>query len=114
MLRRGLSDAIFGRLGAMAEIHRLRLGEMLVQAGVIDEHQLSSALADQSRRGRPMGTTLVEMGFLGETELLPALAHQLGVPMARLDGKRLRSRRSRCQRHHDDIEAVHASPRRAM
>ena len=75
----------------MAEIHRLRLGEMLVQAGVIDEHQLSSALADQARWGRPMGTTLVEMGFLGETELLPALAHQLGVPMARLDGKKLRS-----------------------
>ena len=74
----------------MAEIHRLRLGEVLVQAGLIDEHQLSSALADQSRWGRPIGTTLVEMGFLGEAELLPALAHQLGVPMARLNGKKLR------------------------
>ena len=75
----------------MAEMDRLRLGEMLVQAGLIDEHQLSSALADQSRWGRPIGRTLVEMGFLGEAELLPALAHQLGVPMVRLNGKKLRS-----------------------
>ena len=73
----------------MARLRNPRLGEMLIQAGLIDEHQLSAALADQSRWGRPLGATLVKMGFVEESDLLPALAHQLGTPMARLAGKKI-------------------------
>ena len=73
----------------MAPLRNPRLGEMLIRAGLIDPDQLSSALAHQSRWGRPLGATLVEMGFVAEADLLPALAHQLGTPMARLSGKRL-------------------------
>ena len=73
----------------MAPLRNPRLGEMLIRAGLIDNDQLSSALAYQTRWGQPLGATLVEMGFVEEAELLPALAHQLGTPMARLSGKRL-------------------------
>ncbi|MAJ59322.1 MAG: hypothetical protein CBC48_04390 [bacterium TMED88] len=73
----------------MAPLKNPRLGEMLIRAGLIDEDQLSAALANQSRWGRPLGATLVTMGFVQESDLLPALAHQLGTPMARLGGKKL-------------------------
>jgi len=70
--------------------HGPKLGELLIEAGVIDELQLSSALGEQQRWGGRLGLTLVKLGFLGEYELVRALATQLGVPVARLEGKRVR------------------------
>ena len=64
-----------------------RLGEILVQAGVIDEFQLSAALEEQQRRGHRLGMTLVQLGFLAEPDLVRALASQLQIPIVRLDGK---------------------------
>lgn len=68
---------------------RHRLGEILVNAGLIDEFQLRSALADQQRWGGRLGTALVRLGFLDEEDLLKALAGQVGLPIARLRGKRI-------------------------
>ena len=51
----------------MAE--RLKLGELLVQAGAIDQTQLGAALSDQQQFGGPLGMTLVRMGFLDEEAL---------------------------------------------
>jgi type IV pilus assembly protein PilB len=73
----------------MRDRQRPRVGEILVRAGVIDEHQLKAALGEQRRWGRPLGATLVKLGFLEEKELVRALASQLGLPMAVLDGKRI-------------------------
>lgn len=66
-----------------------KLGELLTQAGLIDEDQLRSALGEQRRWGNRLGITLVRMGFLREADLLRTLSRQLGVPVARLDGKRI-------------------------
>ena len=68
---------------------RLRIGELLIKANRITESQLDAALADQKRSGRPLGSTLVHMGFIGEGDLVEALARQLNLPVVRLDGKRL-------------------------
>ena len=64
---------------------RKKLGEMLIEAGVLDEARLRSALADQRRWGRSLGRTLVEMKLIAEDELVRVLGRQLGMPSVDLD-----------------------------
>jgi type IV pilus assembly protein PilB len=68
---------------------RTRLGDLLVDAGVLDESQLAAALEEQKRCDRPLGMTLVRMGFIEEETLIRHLSSQLQLPMARLQGKRI-------------------------
>ncbi|MFZ9887742.1 MAG: hypothetical protein ACO3JL_09590 [Myxococcota bacterium] len=58
---------------------RLRLGEVLVQAGLIDEMQVNAALAHQRQWGGQLGSVLVEQGYVDEIPLYDALAAHLGV-----------------------------------
>ena len=64
---------------------RKKLGEMLIEAGVLDEARLRSALADQRRWGRSLGRTLVELKLIAEDELVRVLGAQLGLPTIDLD-----------------------------
>ena len=66
-----------------------RLGEILVEAGMIDDFQLRSALSDQKRWGRPLGVTLLKLGFLEEDEMVRVLSRQLDVPIVDLRSKRI-------------------------
>jgi len=66
-----------------------KLGELLVQAGAIDDAQLKSALGEQRQWGRPLGMTLVRMGFLDEETLIETLASQLKLPVVKLGGKQV-------------------------
>jgi type IV pilus assembly protein PilB len=59
---------------------RVKLGELLVQAGIIDELQLRSALAEQRKWGHPLGRTLIELKLIDETTLVAALSRQLNIP----------------------------------
>ncbi|MFQ5417092.1 MAG: hypothetical protein ACE5FL_08625 [Myxococcota bacterium] len=68
---------------------RPRIGELLVEAGVIGESQLAAALGEQRQWGRPLGMTLVRMGFLDEESLVRTLANQLKLPIVKLAGKRV-------------------------
>lgn len=63
----------------------IRLGDLLVRAGVIGEPQLNAALAEQKKWGGRLGTILVRMGALSEDLLVKALSKQLGIPRANLD-----------------------------
>ena len=63
---------------------RIRLGELLVRAGVIDEMKLKAALAEQHRWGGRLGKILVDMNYVSEDLLVKALSKQLGVPRADL------------------------------
>jgi type IV pilus assembly protein PilB len=69
---------------------RPKLGELLVQAGAIDDAQLQSALGEQRQWGRPLGMTLVRMGFLDEDTLIQTLASQLKLPVVKLSGKQVK------------------------
>jgi type IV pilus assembly protein PilB len=69
----------------MAE--RPKLGELLVAAGAINQTQLGAALGDQRQYGRPLGITLVRLGYLDEETLVRALARQLKLPIAWLRDK---------------------------
>jgi type IV pilus assembly protein PilB len=62
---------------------RARLGERLVDAGLIKGEELEAALREQSRGAR-IGETLVRLGFVEESDLLPFLADQLGAPHVQL------------------------------
>ena len=66
-----------------------RLGDILVQAGLIDELQLETALAEQQRWGNRLGVALVKLGMIDEQELVHALSRKLGAPAVRLQGKRI-------------------------
>jgi hypothetical protein len=68
---------------------RPKVGEILLRAGVIDRHQLQAALGEQRRWGRRLGSTLIKLGFVEERALVRALASQLGLPVATLEGKRI-------------------------
>lgn len=61
-----------------------RLGELLIDAGVIDEFQLRSALSDQKRWGDRLGATLVKLGFVTEEIMAKALSSQLKLPNVNL------------------------------
>ena len=63
----------------------MRLGEMLMKAGVVTELQLHAAVAEQNRWGGKLGQILVRMGALSEELLVLALCRQLSLPKADLD-----------------------------
>jgi MSHA biogenesis protein MshE len=59
---------------------KIRIGELLVQHGMISEEQLATALAEQKRIGSKLGHALVELGYLSHTGFLKFLGQQLQIP----------------------------------
>ncbi len=66
-----------------------KLGEMLIEAGLLTADQLGRALAEQDRSFTPLGVKLIQLGMIHETDLLYILSEQLDVPVAQLDGRRI-------------------------
>jgi hypothetical protein len=64
---------------------RRRLGELLIECGVIDERQLRIALAYQEAQRCRLGTALVDLGFVAEEQVVATLARKLGIRRADLD-----------------------------
>jgi hypothetical protein len=56
--------------------HRYRLGELLLDSGLISERQLRRALGDQRRDGERLGDTLIRLGLVERRQLSAALAEQ--------------------------------------
>jgi len=57
-----------------------RLGEILIEKGVLSLGELHTALEACHRTGGRLGTQLLEYSYVEETMLLEALSRQLGVP----------------------------------
>jgi hypothetical protein len=64
---------------------RKKLGEILVEAGVLDAAGLRAALGEQVRWGGPLGRHLVDMKLIREEMLISALSRQSGLPAVDLD-----------------------------
>ncbi|MEL7290755.1 MAG: GspE/PulE family protein [Pseudomonadota bacterium] len=77
---------------------RKRLGDLLVEEGIITELQVEQALSAQKTTGRKLGATLIELGFLTEHQMLSFLAQQLDIPLIDLS------------RANVDIDAVQLLP----
>ena len=69
----------------MAPRARRRLGELLIEAGLLSDEQLKAALSEQRKWGGRLGRTVVELGFVTETALAQVLAAQLELPSIDLD-----------------------------
>ncbi|MBW2103085.1 MAG: Flp pilus assembly complex ATPase component TadA [Deltaproteobacteria bacterium] len=59
---------------------RRKLGELLVETGLLERGQLERALQGHRDSGKRLGETLIDMDFLSEEEIAFALAMQLRIP----------------------------------
>ncbi len=60
------------------------LGERLIRSNLISADELQSALQLQVEKGQRIGETLIELGVISEEQLLPFIEEQLGMPAVRL------------------------------
>ncbi len=57
----------------------LRLGDLLVSSGVITAEQLNTALEEQKKEGKRLGTVLIDNKIITENQLIDTLQLQLGI-----------------------------------
>ncbi len=99
--------------------NRRRMGEILIEAGIITPEQLRSALAEQERAPhRRLGSILIEKGYTGETIIARVLASQLRTRYVDLRHEELDVRTAglispRMARHHQCIP-IAATPDRLI
>jgi len=70
---------------------KMRLGDLLVHEHIISNEQLMQALNSQKSTGRKLGDTLIDLGHIGERQLLEFLAQQLNVPFLDISQRRIPS-----------------------
>jgi type IV pilus assembly protein PilB len=58
---------------------RKRLGDLLIEEGLITPEQLQSTL-DEKDNGQKIGDALIQRGYLTEQQLVEVLENQLGIP----------------------------------
>lgn len=63
---------------------RKRIGDLLIDAGLINEGQLQEALAVQKTGKEKLGDVFLNMGIITEQQLFDALEVQLGIPHVQL------------------------------
>lgn len=57
-----------------------RLGDLLVENGIISQEQLQEALVEQRKTKRKLGDLLISQGYITEQQLIEVLEFQLGIP----------------------------------
>jgi type IV pilus assembly protein PilB len=62
-----------------------QLGDILLEGGLVDRDQLSTAVQEQQRLGRSLGRVLVDLGMVTESQLVAALAKQIGLQFVDLN-----------------------------
>ena len=65
-----------------------RIGELLVEAGVASEIQVTKALSLQPQRGKRLGQIMVELGMVTDADLGRALARQQSLEFVQLADRR--------------------------
>jgi type IV pilus assembly protein PilB len=63
---------------------RKRLGDLLVESGLIAEELLQHALQDQKRLNMRLGDVLITQNYITEQQLIEMLEFQLGIPHIQL------------------------------
>jgi type IV pilus assembly protein PilB len=63
----------------------MRIGELLVMNGMINEDQLKEALQQQVHIDKKLGEILIENGDITELQLVEVLEFQLGIPVIHMD-----------------------------
>ncbi len=63
---------------------RVRIGDLLVNQGLIKEKQLMTALEEQKRSGKKIGKALIDLGFVTEQQMLEVMAGHFDYPFVDL------------------------------
>ncbi len=58
---------------------KIRIGDLLVEAGAITEEQLQEALTKQKEEGGMLGNVIMDLGFISRELLITVLTAQLGI-----------------------------------
>ena len=66
--------------------NKKRLGDILIQEGLITEADLKNALSEQKKDNRKLGETLVDLGYVNELSIAQALQKQLKIDIVQLTG----------------------------
>ena len=69
----------------MARKVRQKLGEILIEWGLVTKEKVDAAYASARGRGQRLGEALVESGACKDEDIAKALAHQFGVAFLNLD-----------------------------
>lgn len=75
-------EKVRGNINAVDSPTTKKIGEILIEEGLINNKQLTMALAEAKVLGIPLGSVLVKMGFITIKELKEALGAQMGVKLA--------------------------------
>ena len=60
---------------------RKRIGELLVESGVITSEQLENSLLLQKGKNKRLGKILIELGYITEDQVAETLSRQLALPL---------------------------------
>ena len=70
---------------SMVNYNKVRLGDLLIEQGLITPADLDKGLKTQSEFGGKLGRVLIDLGLISEESLLLALANQFQVPLINFD-----------------------------
>ncbi len=65
----------------------MRIGEILIERGLLSADDLDRALELQKERGEKIGKVLVDLGFVAARDILATLSDQLGMPVVTLEDR---------------------------
>lgn len=71
------------------ERKKLRFGDILIKEAIITNEQLQKGLEQQHKTGKKLGETLVDQGVVTETAIAKALQKQLGIDLVELNSIRI-------------------------
>ncbi len=69
----------------MVDTLKKRLGDILVEERLLMPEQLSQALYEQRRTGKPLAVILIDAGLVSEEDIVITLSEQLGIPHLRVE-----------------------------
>jgi MSHA biogenesis protein MshE len=64
----------------MEKHQKVRVGDLLVEKGIITQEQLMMALDEQKRSGRKFGRAVIDLGFVSEDQLLLEMSTHFAMP----------------------------------
>jgi len=74
----------------MSRPERVRLGDLLIQQGLLTPEQLQEALGEQKKSGRKLGRIFVDRQWVTEVQIAKSVARQLRAPYIDLNNRALR------------------------
>ncbi|WP_137698887.1 GspE/PulE family protein [Ruminiclostridium herbifermentans] len=64
---------------------RKRLGDLLLEVGMITQEQLDAAIEFQKKTGEKLGNAITKLGYATEDDIIQVLEFQLGIPHVKLE-----------------------------